>query len=82
MIIKGVRALRGYFGPLLSKKTENCFSPICFDWFIRRITEVLNFWIYLDFTVAMLAKMANKIGFVLKNCHYNLQGFWRSIFKN
>ena len=38
---KGVCALRGYFGPPIPEpKTENCFSPISLDWFIRRITGV------------------------------------------
>ena len=27
-------------GLFYSQKTENCFSPISFDWFIRIITEV------------------------------------------
>ena len=27
-------------GPPLEPKTENCFSQISFDWFIKRITEV------------------------------------------
>ena len=45
---------------LLEPKTENCFSPISSDWFIRRITEVLKFGIYLNFTVAMVT-MADKI---------------------
>ena len=37
---KGVRALRGYFGPLQEPKLKNVYSPISFDWFIRRLTEV------------------------------------------
>ena len=39
-VVKGVRALRCCFGPPPEPKTENCFSPISFAWFIRRITEV------------------------------------------
>ena len=29
-------------------------SPISFDWLIRSINEVLNFGIYLNFTVAIV----------------------------
>ena len=32
--------VKGLFWPPLEPKTENCDSPIYFDWFIRRITEV------------------------------------------
>ena len=32
--------IKGLIWPPLEPKTENCFSPISFDWFIRRITEV------------------------------------------
>ena len=54
--------IKGLIWPPLEPKTENCFSQISFDWFIRRMTEVLNFRIYLNFTVAMVTKMADKIG--------------------
>ena len=37
---KGYVHLKGLFWPPLEPKTENCFSPFSFDWFIRRITEV------------------------------------------
>ena len=57
----------GPFWPPLEPKTENCFSPISLDWFIRRITEVLNFGINLNFTVAMVTKIADKIGLKLRN---------------
>ena len=43
MMGKGVRAVRGYLPPYpqpLEQKTENCFSPVSFDCFIRIITEV------------------------------------------
>ena len=62
--------IKGLFWPPLESKTENCFSPLSFDWFIRRITEVLNFGIYLNSTVAMVTKMANKIGLKQRNCHF------------
>ena len=55
---------------IVQPKTENCFSPISLDWFIRRITEILNYSIYLNFTVAMVTKMANKIGLKQRNCHF------------
>ena len=32
--------IKGLFWPPLEPKTENCFLPISFDWFIRRMTEV------------------------------------------
>ena len=32
--------IKGLIWPPLEPKTENCFSQISFDWFIRRITEV------------------------------------------
>ena len=32
--------IKGLFWPPLEPKTENFFSPISFDWFIRRIIEV------------------------------------------
>ena len=53
-------------------KIENCFLPISFDWFIRRLTEVLNSGIYLNFTVAMVTKMVNKIGLKQRNYHLDL----------
>ena len=56
---------KGLFWPPLEPKTENCFPPISFNLFIRRITEVYNFGIYLNFTVAMVTKMADKIGFLI-----------------
>ena len=37
---QGGTYIKGLFWPPLEPKTENCFSPISFDWFIRRITEV------------------------------------------
>ena len=42
---RGIRGLKGYahleanLAPF-GAKTENCFSQISFDWFIRRMTEV------------------------------------------
>ena len=32
--------IKGLFWPPLELKIENCFSPISFDCFIRRITEL------------------------------------------
>ena len=54
--------IKGLFWPPLEPKTENCFSPNSFDWFIRIITDVSNFGIYLNFTIAMVTKMVIKIG--------------------
>ena len=66
MCIKGL-----FWPPLdLEPKTENCFSPISFNWLIRRITEVTYFAIYLNFTVAMVTKMGDKIGLKQRNCHF------------
>ena len=54
--------IKGLIWPPLELKTENCLSQNYFDWFSRRMTEVLNFGIYLNFTLAMVTKMADKIG--------------------
>ena len=54
--------IKGLIWPPLDPKTENCFSHISFDWFIRRMTKVYNFGIYLNDTVAMVTKMADKTG--------------------
>ena len=63
--VKGVRALRGYYVPLLppyEAKNENCFSQVSSNQFIRTIAQVLKSGIYSIFTVAMVTKMAAKIG--------------------
>ena len=56
----------------IEPKTENCFSPISFDWIFRRITKVQNFHIYFYFKVAMVTKMGDKIGLKQRNCHFGL----------
>ena len=43
LVLERGMCIKGLFSPPLEQKTENCFSPISFDWFIRRITEVSNF---------------------------------------
>ena len=60
----------GLFWSSLEPKLENCFSPISFDWFTRRITEVYNLAFFLNFTVAMVTKMADKIGLKQRNGHF------------
>ena len=57
---------KGLFWPPLEPKIECCFLPISCDWFIRRITQVYIFGIYLTFTIAMVTKMDNKIGLIEK----------------
>ena len=52
--------IKGLKWPPLDPKHENYFSQISFD---LLQTEVYNFVIYLNFTVAMVTKMAVKIGF-------------------
>ena len=59
---KGLRALRGYFGPPMRSKNEIRFSPNSFCWFIRTMTQVYKSDISLTFTVAMVKKLANKTG--------------------
>ena len=54
--------IKGLIWPPLEPKAESCFSPISFDWFIRRITQVYISGIYLTLSVAMVTKMADKIG--------------------
>ena len=69
--------IKGLFLPPLRPKTENYLSPISFDWFIRRITEVLNFGVYSSFTVAMATQMTVKIGKKQRNRNFgpNLRFF-------
>ena len=62
--------IKGVFWPPLGPKNENCFSPISFDLFIRRITEVKYPSFYLTFTVAMVTKMADEIGLKYRNYHF------------
>ena len=73
--------IKGLIWPPMEPKTESCFSPISFDWFIRRITKVLKFGFYLTFTVAMVTKMADKIGLNRKNCHFGPNfRLWETVF--
>ena len=76
--------IKGLFWHPQEPKAENCFSPICFNWFIRRITDVLNFDIYLNFTDAMVTKMADKIGLKQRNCQFwtKIKAFVDRSFKN
>ena len=41
-------------------ESQNCFSPISADWFIRRITKALESDIHLNFTIAILFMTAKK----------------------
>ena len=61
-IFKGVRALRGYFGPPMRPKNEIRFSLNSSYWFIRTMTQVYKSDMSLTFTVAMGTKMAVKTG--------------------
>ena len=58
--LKGVRALRGYFGPPMRPKNEIRFSPNSSYWFIRTMTKVYKSDISLTFTVAMVTKWPPK----------------------
>ena len=60
--LKGGRALRGYFGPPMRPKHEIHFSPNSSYKFIRTMVQVNKSDISLTFTVAMVTKMAAKIG--------------------
>ena len=63
MSIKGVHALRGYFGPPMRQKNEIRFSPNSSYWFIRTMAQVYyKSDISLTFTLAMVTKMAAKTG--------------------
>ena len=53
--------LRGYFGPT-RLKNKNCFSTFSSHWFIRTLAQVQISGISLTFIVAMVTKMAVKIG--------------------
>ena len=54
-------ALRGWFGQIWSK-SRKYILPISADWFIIRITKVLNSDIYLIVTVAIVTTLATNIG--------------------
>ena len=60
--LKGVRALRGYFGSPMRSKNKICSSQVSSYHFIRTIAKVLSSRIDSTFTVAMVTKMATKIG--------------------
>ena len=60
--MKEVCALRGKFGPLLSQKLKVALHEKSPNWFIRKIAEMQNSGFYFTFTVAMVTKMADKIG--------------------
>ena len=62
MILKGVRALRGYFSSPMKSKNKSCSSQVSFYYIIRTKAKVQRSGIYLTFTVAMVTKMAAKIG--------------------
>ena len=70
--------------PTLEPMTESNLSPISADWFIRRITKVLKSDIYLSFIVAIVTKMAAKIGLKWRVCHFgqNLRHLETNFFKN
>ena len=59
--VKELRVLRGFFGPHMSLKYKNCFSPISYL-FIRTIIKVLKSQITFDFYHLYETKMAAKIG--------------------
>ena len=54
--------IKGQIWPPLEPKIESCFSPISTNWFIRIMVQVYNSGIYFTFSVAMVTKMADKIG--------------------
>ena len=54
--------IKGQIWPPWEPKTESCFSPISSNWFISRMVEGYNSCIYFTFSVAMVTKMAEKIG--------------------
>ena len=54
--------IKGLIWPPLEPKSESCFSPISFDWFIRRITQCKTLAFIKILMVSMVTKKANKIG--------------------
>ena len=62
--------IMGLFWPPLEPRTENCFSPISFDWFIRRLTVSKNLRHFFKFYLAMVTKMVDKMGLKQRNCHF------------
>ena len=61
-IAKELRALRCFFGPPMRQPIEIRFSPNSFYKFIRTMAQVYNYDISFTLTVAVVAKMATKIG--------------------
>ena len=59
---KGVRALRGCFVPPMRSKNKSGSSQVSSYLFIRTIAKVLKSGIDLSFMVAIVTKMATKIG--------------------
>ena len=55
--------IKGLIWPPLEPKTESCFSPILFHWFIRRMTQVYNFGIDQTFQIAIITKKAHNFDF-------------------
>ena len=61
-ISKELRALTGCFDPPMRPKNEFRFLPNSSYWFIRTMAQVFKSDISLTLTVAMVTKMAAKIG--------------------
>ena len=60
--LKGVRALRGYFGPLLSQKLKVAFHQFHLIGLLEELPKCKILAFILLVPVAMVTKMADKIG--------------------
>ena len=54
--------IKRLFWPPMRPKNDNCFSPVASNKFIRTVAQVSKSGIDSIFTVAMVTKMAAKIG--------------------
>ena len=70
-VLKELHTLRGYFGPLYSQKLKVAFHKFHLVGLLQEkpICKILAFILLL--LVAVVTKMADKIGFKCRSCHYN-----------
>ena len=67
---KGVHALRGYFGPFLSQKLKVVFHQLHLIGLLEDEPNCKILAFILLLPVAMVTKMADKIGLKSRNCHF------------
>ena len=70
LLKKGVRALRGYFGSLYSQKLKVAFHQYHLIGLLEECPKCKILANILLLPVAMVTKMADKIGLKYRNCHF------------